>query len=79
MTSLQEDLNTFHIQRVDLPDFEDFLADTLPSTETEASATENSSSPEEVDLKQLAQKVYALLKKELRIEQERRPRHKAFW
>ncbi len=82
MTSLQEDLRTFHIQRFDITDGENTLndlEDSLPSADL-ASLTEDDESPsEEVDLKQLAQKVYTLLKKELRIEQERRPKHRALW
>lgn len=79
MASLQEDLNTFHVQRLDLGEAGDSLEELLPSIEPGASAEEDESSAEEVDLKQLAQKVYALLKKELRIERERRPGHKDFW
>ncbi len=82
MTSLQEDLNTFHVQRFDITDDESALEDLLSLTdltELTASSEDNEAAGAEVDLKQLAQKVYTLLKKELRIEQERCPKHKALW
>ena len=72
MSSLQDDLNTFHIQRRDLvqANEEDTAATEPTANETLASAVE--SPPEqEIDLGLLARKVYDLFKQELRIERER--------
>lgn len=69
MPSLGDDLNTFHIRRSSLPPTS---GDSLPTPAAESTALEaEPSADQEIDLLALAQKVYDLLKQELRVERER--------
>ncbi len=73
MPSLQDGLNTFSTQEFDLPTVDEDLMSAIGAINDEISAQgDESASASEIDIAALAQKVYALLKKELRIESERR-------
>ncbi len=70
MSSLQDDLNTFHLQRNDLSPASGGSSSAAMAEESLLPETEPSVS-QEIDPLALAQKVYDLLKQELKLEQER--------
>lgn len=74
MSLLADDLNTFRIFR-GFPPQDDSLTGP-PSAEEGLGPAEETSAAPEIDLRVLAEKVYALLRQEARLERERLVRNK---
>ena len=76
MSTLQDDLNTFHVQSQ--PEMMEAVEATIRET-VGAVLPEGEAAGEEIDLKLLAKKVYELLKKDARITGERGGRPRQPW
>lgn len=76
MPSLADDLNTFRAFRGPPPQDQDDLLPGPAGAGEEPEPEEEASAEPEIDLKALAEKLYALLRQEARLERERLVRNR---